>query len=164
MVILEHRSVTDPVKPDSVDFFPSAASENLAFPLPDENFNFNRPVCGFPGATFTYPAYNICVCLKKAKQRPDRKGQPGIKFADTMIFFRKPTKNIDATGSVAEGCLRLLKCVLQSVNDGLRAIAPQVFFGNNRNNYPKTLTVAVFVLRNFKFPFLDRISSTCCCI
>ena len=47
----------------------------------------------------------MCVCLKKAKQRPDRKEQPGGKFADPVAFFRKPGENIDATGSVTEGCM-----------------------------------------------------------
>ena len=51
------------------------------------NFNFLRPVCGFPGATFTYPAYTICVCLKKAKERPERKGKPGRKSADPVTIF-----------------------------------------------------------------------------
>ena len=41
--------------------------------------------------------------LKKAKQRPDRKGQPGGKFADPVTFFPKARENIDATGSVTEG-------------------------------------------------------------
>jgi len=69
-----------------VDFSPSP-SENLASPEPGEIFNFTRPVDGFPGAIFTYPAYIICVCLKKAKQRPDRDGLPGGKFADPVTFF-----------------------------------------------------------------------------
>ena len=55
---------------------------------------FTRHVCGFPGATFTCPAYIICVCLKKASQRPDRKGHPGGKLADRVTFFhRKPGEN-----------------------------------------------------------------------
>lgn len=50
--------------------------------------------------------YIICVCLKKTKQRPGRKGQPGEKFTDPVtFFFRKPGENIDATGSVTERCL-----------------------------------------------------------
>ena len=28
----------------------------------------------------------ICVCLKKAKQRPDRKGQPGRQFNPETFF------------------------------------------------------------------------------
>ena len=80
-------SVTDPVKPDPVDILPSP-SENLASPVPAWRIcNLTRPVCGFPGPTFTYPAYTICVRLKKAKQRHDRKGQPGGKFADPVTFF-----------------------------------------------------------------------------
>ena len=51
-MVMIHPSVKDPVKPDPVDFFPSPG-ENLASPLPGEIFNFTRPVCGFPGATFT---------------------------------------------------------------------------------------------------------------
>ena len=75
-------SATDPVKPDPVDFFASAG-ENLASPVHGEILNFTRPVCGLPGATLTNPAYIICVCLKKAKQRPDRKGQPSEKNLPT---------------------------------------------------------------------------------
>ena len=62
--LIIHPSVTDPVKSDPVDYFPSPG-ENLASPLPGEIFNFTRPVCG---ATFTNPAYIIYVCLNKAKQ------------------------------------------------------------------------------------------------
>ena len=36
--ILKHPSVTDPVKPEPVDFFPSP-SQNLALPVPSEIFN-----------------------------------------------------------------------------------------------------------------------------
>ena len=82
----EHPSATEPLKLDPVRFFPSP-SENLASPLPHEIFNFTRPVCGFPGTTFTYPAYIICVCLKKAKQGHDRKGQASGKFAGEVMFF-----------------------------------------------------------------------------
>ena len=39
-------------------FFPSP-SENLASLVPDEIFHFTRPVRGFNGASFTYPAYLI---------------------------------------------------------------------------------------------------------
>ena len=77
-----HSSVTGPV-----EFLPSA--NEFCLPCTSWNFNFPRPVCGFPGATFTYPAYIICVSLKKAKQRPDRKGQPGRKFADPLTFFQE---------------------------------------------------------------------------
>jgi len=66
------------------------------FPLPSENLrprNFTRPVrgftCGFPGATFTYPAYIVCVFLKKAKQRPGSKGRHGGKFTDRVKLFPK---------------------------------------------------------------------------
>ena len=83
-----HPSVTDPVKPDPGDFFPSP-SKNLAYPVPGEIFSFTRPVCGFSGATFTYPANIVCVCLKRAKQRPDREGQPGGQFADQVTFLPK---------------------------------------------------------------------------
>ena len=86
----------DPVKPDPEDFFPF-------FSVHGEFFYFTRPVCGFPGATFTYPAYFICACLKRAKQRPDRKRKAGGKFADPVtFFFRKRGDNIDATRSVTE--------------------------------------------------------------
>ena len=79
----KYPSVTDPVKPDPVDFFPSP-SENLASQAPGEIFYFTRPVCGFPSATFTYPAYITCARLKKEKQRPDRKGQPGGKLSSVL--------------------------------------------------------------------------------
>ena len=80
-------SVTETVKPDPVDFFP-LSSENLASTVPGEILNFTRrPVRGFPGATSTYPACIICICLKKAKQGLDRKGQPAGKFADLVTFF-----------------------------------------------------------------------------
>jgi len=62
---------------------------NLGFPVPGEIFNFTWPVCCFPGATFTYPACIICLCLKKAKQQPDRKGQPGWKFAWPSDLFSR---------------------------------------------------------------------------
>ena len=86
-----HPCVTDPVQPDPVQpdpvhFFPSPC-KNLASPVPGEIFSFIRPVCGFPSATFTYTAYIICVCLKKDKQRPDRKRQTGGKFTDRVTFF-----------------------------------------------------------------------------
>ena len=32
------------------------------------------PACGFPHSTSAHPAYIICVCLKKANQRPDKNG------------------------------------------------------------------------------------------
>lgn len=54
---------------------------------PSGYFTPRRQVCGFPGANFTYPAYIICVCLKKANQQPDRQGHPGGKFADPVTFF-----------------------------------------------------------------------------
>lgn len=44
------------------------------------------------------------IYLKKAKQRPEREGQPGGKFIEAKFFFRKLGENIDATGSVKEGC------------------------------------------------------------
>ena len=70
----------DPVKPTQWIFFLSL-NENLAFPVRGENFDFTRPVWGFPCATFIYPAYiSFFLYLKKAKQRPDRKAQPGGKF------------------------------------------------------------------------------------
>ena len=55
----------------------------------NEMFNFTRPVCDFPVATFTYPAYIVCEFLKNAKQRSHRKGQHGGKFADIVTFFPK---------------------------------------------------------------------------
>lgn len=98
--LVKQPSVTDPVKPDPVNILPSP-SENLASPVPAWRIcNLTRPVCGFPGLTFTYPAYTICVCLKKAEQRPDRKGQTWWKICrHGEVFFPKP-----ATGSITEGC------------------------------------------------------------
>ena len=87
------------MKPNPVDFFRSA-TENLASLVSGENFYFTRPVCGFPGATFTHPACIICVCLKKANQQPDRNEQPGGNFANPVTFFPKPGENINCTGSL----------------------------------------------------------------
>ena len=86
MTTMIHPTVTDPVKSDPVDFFPSP-SEHLASTVTGESFNFTQPGCGFPGATFTYRAYIICVCLKRTKQGPDGEGQAGGKFADAVTFF-----------------------------------------------------------------------------
>ena len=91
--------VTDPVKPDPVDSF-SSPSKNLASTVTGEIFNFTRPVYGFLGATFTYPAYTICTCLKKATHR-----QKGAKFADPVSFFPQVGDHIDVTGSVKEQCM-----------------------------------------------------------
>ena len=86
-------------------FFPSL-SENLASPLPGDIFYFTRPVCGFLGATFTYPAYIICVGLKKAKQRHDTERGSLVENVPTSLrFLWKPGENIGATGSVTEGCI-----------------------------------------------------------
>ena len=64
------------------------------FSLPGtvEIFKFTRSVCDLSGATLTYPAYIIWICLKRAKQRPDSKGQPGGKFADPVTFFSAKTR------------------------------------------------------------------------
>ena len=56
---VSHPSVTEPVKPDPVDFFPSP-SENLISPVSGEISNFTRPVCGFNIATI----YNLCMFEK----------------------------------------------------------------------------------------------------
>ena len=62
----QQPSVTDPaVKREPVDFCPSL-SENLASPVAAAGEIF-----GLYGATFTDPVHIICLCLKKAKQRPD---------------------------------------------------------------------------------------------
>ena len=76
--IMKPSPVTDPV-----NLFPSP-SENLASLVLGEILNVHRPVCGFPGSSFTCPA---CTCLKKAKQQPHR--QPDIRFADQLTFFQK---------------------------------------------------------------------------
>ena len=86
--------VANPVKPDPVEFS-SSRNKNFASAVTGEIFNFTRPVYGFLFATFTYPAYIICICLKKAAQRPDRKGQACGKLSvtegcmDTVVFMRK---------------------------------------------------------------------------
>ena len=61
----------------------------LSLPGQGGILNFTVPVCGFPGANFTYPACIIYARLKKTKQRPDRNEQPGGKFADPVTFFFK---------------------------------------------------------------------------
>ena len=80
----KHRSVTDPAKPDPVDLFPSP-NENLASPVSGEIFTeFYSVGMWLPRCDFYIPsAYH----LKKSKQRPDRKGQPGGKFAYPVTFF-----------------------------------------------------------------------------
>lgn len=40
--------------------------------------------------------------FERAKQRPDRKSQPGGKFADSVTFFQKIRCNMDSTVSVTE--------------------------------------------------------------
>ena len=72
-------------------------------------FNFTRPVCGFPGATFTYPAYIICVCLKKAKQRPDRKGS----ITEGCCYAAFPDQLEDLPAS-----FRFVACYQSSGNGG----------------------------------------------
>ena len=73
--ILKHPSVTDPVKPDPVDFFPSP-SQNLASPVPDKIFNFSQVSLWLLQCDFYIPSiyHNSCVCLTAANQGPDRKG------------------------------------------------------------------------------------------
>ncbi len=46
-VCLLHPSVTDPVEPDPVDYFP-LPSENLASPVPSEYFDFTQLFLCFP--------------------------------------------------------------------------------------------------------------------
>ena len=76
--------------------FLSSASENLASPVSGETLNFTQPVCGLPAVIFPRPVCIICLCLKKAKQRPDIKAQRGGKFVGLVTC---------ATGSVTEECL-----------------------------------------------------------
>ena len=64
-------------------------SETVGSPVPDELYNFTWTVYGFSGAPFTYPACIICVCLKKAKQRPDRRGNPVENMPTRWRFFSK---------------------------------------------------------------------------
>ena len=42
-----HPSVTDPLEPDPVDYFP-LPSGNLVSPVPSEYFDFTRPFLCFP--------------------------------------------------------------------------------------------------------------------
>ena len=88
--MITHRVewIKEPVKPDPVDFLPSP-SENVTSPVSGEISNFTRPVCDFHGATLTYPSYTIYVCLKKGKQRSDRKGKPAGKLADQVTCSSK---------------------------------------------------------------------------
>ena len=60
-----------------------------------EIFNFTRPVCGFPSATFTYPAYIICVMFEKGKTATWQKEEtwwkicrPGDVFPKTRWEYR----------------------------------------------------------------------------
>jgi len=105
-------SVTDPVKPDPMDYFPSP-SDNLASPRCLVKFLILRGQFMAVPMWLLYiqrqepwflPAYIICVCLKRQKQRPDRKGKPGEKYADQVTFSCENLVRIDATGSVTEGC------------------------------------------------------------
>ena len=87
-------SVTDPVKPDPMDYFPSP-SDNLASPRYLVKFLILRGQFMVVPMWLLYiqrqepwflPAYIICVCLKRQKQRPDRKGKPGEIYADQVMF------------------------------------------------------------------------------
>ena len=74
---MKHPSIADPV-----EFFPSH-SENLASPVPDEILIL--PVQFVASSVrILHTQDGTCVCLKKAKQRPNRKGKPGGKFADLV--------------------------------------------------------------------------------
>ena len=97
--------MTDPVRADTVAFFPSV-NKNLASSVPGEILNFSQTSLWLLRCDFYIPSiYHLCM-FEKAKQRPNRKGQPGAIFADPMIFFSlKAVDNIDTTGSVAEWVL-----------------------------------------------------------
>ena len=56
---VSHLSVTEPVKPDPVDFFPSPG-ENLTSLVSGDISNFTRPVCGFNIPTI----YHLCMFEK----------------------------------------------------------------------------------------------------
>ena len=75
-------------EPDPVEFFLSL-SENVGSPVPDELYNFTWTVCGLSGALFTYPACILCLCLKKAKQRSDRRGNPVENMPSRWRLFSK---------------------------------------------------------------------------
>ena len=97
-----YPSVIDLVKPDPLDFFPSP-KENSTSPVTGEMFNFTRPVRGFPDATFTFPAHII----SKSQNNILTEGGNLVEnlASQWRFFFGKPSENIDATGSVAEGCI-----------------------------------------------------------
>lgn len=104
--------VTDLLKLNPVDF----PLSQWKFSLSGNwwNFSFIRPVCGFPGPPFTYPAYNICACMfEKGKTTKWQKGATWWKICrlgDICFFFRKPGENINATGSVTEGWVKDSSC------------------------------------------------------
>ena len=154
------------MKPDPVDTYPSS-SENLATLIPGEIFR----ACGLPGATFTYPVYIICVCLKKAKQRPDIKGQPvwwKICRPGGVFSKLKPGENTDASGSVTEGRnigqnnIHAFECLISFAfshlykgNDGGKdMLAPRVYAAF------KIITTII----NFKYPHEERDSLSKYCI
>ena len=76
------------MKPEPIDFFPSS-SENLASPVPGEIFKFYSANLWLPRSDFYIPSTYISfrAYLKKAKQRPDRKGQPGGKLPTHAVMF-----------------------------------------------------------------------------
>ena len=68
--------------------------------------------------TLTYPACIICICVpEKGKQRPDRKGQLVENLPTPWRFFRKRGEDIDATGSVTEGCLKYTQCFVSTTSE-----------------------------------------------
>jgi len=74
---MKHPSIAD-----RVEFFPSH-SENLASLIPGEILIL--PVQFVASSVrILHTQDGSCVCLKKAKQRPNRKGKPSGKFADPV--------------------------------------------------------------------------------
>ena len=97
---LLHPSVTDPVKPDPVDFFPfTYISENVGSPVPDEIYNFTyihtsfyMDSLWFLRCTFYITSmYNSCM-FEKGTTVTLQKGQPCGKYSDPVTFCFSKTR------------------------------------------------------------------------
>ena len=125
------------MKPEPTDFFPSS-SENLASPVPGEIFKFYSANLWLPRSDFYIPSTYISfrAYLKKAKQRPDRKGQPGGNFTDPCsdVFSEKPDHTIDATQSFTDGCdfVRHQNSLLAPRSSALSVLKVHCFKDNKR--------------------------------
>ena len=82
----------------------------------------------------------FCVCLKKGKQRPDKKSNLLENLLTQRRFLRQPGGNIDATGSITEGCLNEVKWQKSKLRKGIlkSMFIPQniscQYFNLNRQN------------------------------